>query len=303
MIGGVFLLPIGLSIFLGVRNWDSWGSHVFAIPAIFLPFWIGLFVILFRERKRFHYLTLKFSFYEDGIHCRGLGWKPFVLPWTAIRAYGIAYKFDAICYAYFSKDPKIKPCSDVEALRASEDLIFFQVRDEIAEEAYRYMPSDIEASLIKAGASTKPIPAFYRRVFPEKWQKGPQTSAQQARDGVEAMEQKQRSRIICMAYFFKYSVLAFIFGPLIASFVFPNFTSAKTALCLCLAFLYFGLYSFAGLRGKWKHVYCAYQNMTHYHMTPEKTDWNGRIAQIIKLSSTVFLVIGAGLLILTNLPK
>lgn len=83
-----------------------------------------------------------------------------------------------------------------------------------------------------------------------------------------------------------------IFAPLIADLVFPGFTTSKTGLCLCIAFLFFGLYSLAGRYCKWRYVYCAYQSMCHMQMTPEDSQNDYLIAKLINILSITFLIGG-----------
>ena len=39
-------------------------------------------------------------------------------------------------------------------------------------------------------------------------------------------------------------------------------------------FVLFSLYSFAGYKLRWKHIFCSYQNAYHKKMTPDRINWN-----------------------------
>lgn len=67
----------------------------------------------------------------------------------------------------------------------------------------------------------------------------------------------------------------FVF-PLIAFFVPILFggNDKTSMLCLGIAFCILSTYNILGVLLKWKHIYCAYQSMSHKKMTPDNIQWD-----------------------------
>ena len=73
-------------------------------------------------------------------------------------------------------------------------------------------------------------------------------------------------KIITLAYLHRYgwsgAILASIFLPPLA-----------VIILLTACFLGYAIWSLAGYRRKWKHIYCSFQNTTHQKMTPHSIQW------------------------------
>ena len=143
-------IALGCSIFFFIHfvlQGDPSGWILIAISV--LPF-IILNVYLIRKSFWNRYL-LFYSFEDDGIHCSGLGWGRFTVPWISIRCYGFvdaSYMMTSYRIVFFSQDIKeIQPKTREELLLTRKDRLIMQYRENIYEAAKKHMPADIKRNL------------------------------------------------------------------------------------------------------------------------------------------------------------
>lgn len=148
MIFGHFL-AIGLSIFslihFVMKN-DPFGWLLIMVL-------LGPFIFADVEMARKNLLGrffINYQFCNDGIHCSGLGWGRFIVPWNSIRTYGFAdtsYPTVSFRFFYFSKDPgeMYSNTKNIAVLR--KDRLILQHRTDAWEAAKEYMPTDMKRNL------------------------------------------------------------------------------------------------------------------------------------------------------------
>ena len=95
-------------------------------------------------------LFIKYQFYKDGIHCSGLGWGTFTVPWDSIRTYGYAdnsYPTVSFQFFFFSQDP----CENMKDIRSllilRKDRLILQYRKDAWEAVIESMPIDMKRNL------------------------------------------------------------------------------------------------------------------------------------------------------------
>ena len=93
---------------------------------------------------------LNYTFDEDGIHCGGLGWGRFIVPWESIRTYGYAdnsYPTVSFQFFFFSQDP----CENMKDIRSllilRKDRLILQYRKDAWEAVIEFMPIDMKRNL------------------------------------------------------------------------------------------------------------------------------------------------------------
>ncbi len=98
-------------------------------------------------RSRFYgRLLLRCKITPHGIACRGLGWRPFVLPWNEIRVYGIyGYSLAQHPYAiaFFSTNPEERYIGK-QLAKVDYSRVVFQIRPEVIRALEAHMPDDIK---------------------------------------------------------------------------------------------------------------------------------------------------------------
>ncbi len=143
------ILTIGIFVFCFVHfimNGDPGG---WAIIILFLIMWIITDSMLIRQHSFGRYF-LNYKFHDDGIHCGGLGWGRFIVPWESIRTYGYAdnsYPTVSFQFFFFSQDP----CENMKDIRSllilRKDRLILQYRKDAWEAVIESMPIDMKRNL------------------------------------------------------------------------------------------------------------------------------------------------------------
>ena len=88
----------------------------------------------------------------------------------------------------------------------------------------------------------------------------------------QKMSERTKKRIKLMAALIRYPIpVMIIFQGLLWGWVFRS-TRAVT-VSMGVGFICFGIYEIIGYRLKFRHIFCANQNMHHRKMTPEHCEW------------------------------
>ena len=120
---------------------------------VLIPILLGPFIYADVDLIRKHLLGrffINYQFCADGIHCSGLGWGRFIIPWSSIHTYGYAdtsYPTVSFRFFYFSKDPgeMYSSTKNIAALR--KDRLILQHRTDAWEAVKEYMPADMKRNL------------------------------------------------------------------------------------------------------------------------------------------------------------
>ena len=143
------ILTLGIFVFCFVHfimNGDPGG---WAIIILFLIMWIITDSVLIRQHL-FGRLFLNYNFYDDGIHCSGLGWGKFDVPWSSIHTYGFADNSNVgtrFRFFYFSQDPCENMNNSRSMLELRKDRLILQHRVDVWEAVKEYMPADMKRNL------------------------------------------------------------------------------------------------------------------------------------------------------------
>ena len=105
-------------------------------------------------------------------------------------------------------------------------------------------------------------------------------------------ENKDKSRIIALAYFHRYGWIAVM---MVCIAIWFN----KIGAILSIGSLIFSAWSFVGYKNKWAHIYCSYQNVNHLKMTPDNIQWHKIKKSDAYGIPSVFLILGLLSLIAT----
>ena len=151
IIGWIVLTGIsfGLSIFFLIHFVLRGENSGWVLVAMMIVPTAAINIYMVRNHFWSRYL-LNYTFDEDGIHCGGLGWRRFIVPWSSIHTYGFAdtsYATVSFCFFYFSKDPgeMYSNTKDIAALR--KDRLILQHRVDAWEAVKEYMPADMKRNL------------------------------------------------------------------------------------------------------------------------------------------------------------
>ena len=129
-----------------IMNGDMIGWALIILPWIcFIP----ADIILIKQHF-FGRLFINYLFYDDGIHCSGLGWGKFTVPWNTIRTYGYADNSNKginFRFFYFSQDSNEQLTNIRSALEIRKDRLILQYRKDAWEAAKEFMPIDMKRNL------------------------------------------------------------------------------------------------------------------------------------------------------------
>lgn len=166
ILGGLalwYVLSIGLCCFFtkrflidAIRKNGSFDGTVLILYFIFL---VPLIAISVGQRKE-HGIDRYFvrcTFDKEGIHCFGLFWKAFDLPWENIRTYGLqgySFSYCSIVFLFFNTEKEIFK-DKKQIARISNNRVVFQFRDEIIPPLMENMPEDMKKRLKEAVAAKR----------------------------------------------------------------------------------------------------------------------------------------------------
>lgn len=115
---------------------------VLLIPLVIIP------IAAHRQNMLSRYL-IRCNFDVIGIHCRGLFWGKFSIPWESIHTYGVqssSYSYQSFRFLYFStKKAEIESMKEIAMV--TKDRLVFQYRESIWNELKLFMPKDINNNL------------------------------------------------------------------------------------------------------------------------------------------------------------
>ena len=163
--GMLYVLSPGLCVFFVNRfvfeSLAVTGAVDWAVIPLLMVFLIPPFVIIpilsWKERAIGRYL-LRRRFTPEGIHCGGLFWKPFLIPWEKIRTYGLqgaGYAHVSMGFLFFSTENEYFRKERITHI--SQSRIVFQLREEIIEPLFEFMPADMKSRLEPAISEAKEI--------------------------------------------------------------------------------------------------------------------------------------------------
>lgn len=145
----MYVLAIGLSIFSVVHfSYDGIGLAfiIDIIPFVVIP-------ILSYKDKGIERFYLRCRFEEDGIHCFGLFWKPFVIRWDEIKTFGrvcSSYSYASADLMIFSTEKEYYPIKDKKLertkklMRINDKRMIIGYRDRIKMPLTEFMPKDMK---------------------------------------------------------------------------------------------------------------------------------------------------------------
>jgi len=94
---------------------------------------------------------LRCVFTEQGIQCSGWFWKPFLIKWSDIRAYGTytnKFSYLTMDVVFFSANPEEYGAKNAkEALAVREDRLIFELRPKLELALWGNMPEDMKKKL------------------------------------------------------------------------------------------------------------------------------------------------------------
>ena len=159
--GMLYGLSIGLCVFFVKRFiFESLAVDWMVLPLL-MVFLIPPFVIipiLSRKERAIGRYLLRCRFTPEGIHCGGLFWKPFQIPWEKIRTYGLqgaGYAHASMGLLFFSTENEYFRKERITHI--SQSRIVFQLREEIVPPLLEFMPQDMKSRLEPAIREPKEI--------------------------------------------------------------------------------------------------------------------------------------------------
>ena len=153
--GMLYGLSLGLCTFFVKRfiieSLAATGAVDWMVLPLLMVFLIPPFVIipiLSRKERAIGRYLLRCRFTPEGIHCGGLFWKPFLIPWEKIRTYGLqgaGYAHVSMGLLFFSTEREYYKKERIAHI--SESRIVFQLREEIIQSLLEFMPQDMKSRL------------------------------------------------------------------------------------------------------------------------------------------------------------
>ena len=154
-IGMMYGLCIGLCVFFVKRfifqSMVSTGAVDWTVIPLLMVFLIQPFVIiplLSRKERAIGRYLLRCYFTREGIHCDGLFWKPFLIPWKSIRTYGlqgVGYAYVSMPLIFFNTEKEYYKKERIGHI--STNRIILQFREEIKPALFEFMPEDMKFRL------------------------------------------------------------------------------------------------------------------------------------------------------------
>ena len=153
--GMLYGLSLGLCVFFVRRfvfeSLVAAGAVDWTVIPLLMVFLLPPFVvipILSRKERAIGRYFLRCSFTPEGIHCGGLFWKQFVIPWEKIRTYGLqgaGYAHVSMGLLFFSTEKELFKKERIA--RISGSRIVLQLREEIVSPLLEFMPQDMKSRL------------------------------------------------------------------------------------------------------------------------------------------------------------
>ena len=153
--GMLYGLSLGLCTFFVKRfiieSLAATGAVDWMVLPLLMVFLIPPFVIipiLSRKERAIGRYFLRCRFTPEGIHCGGLFWKPFQIPWEKIRTYGLqgaGYAHVSMGLLFFSTEKEFFKKESIA--RISGSRIVLQLREEIMQPLLEFMPADMKSRL------------------------------------------------------------------------------------------------------------------------------------------------------------
>lgn len=153
--GILYGLSIGLCTFFVKRfiieSLAATGAVDWAVIPLLMVFLIPPFAIipiLSRKERVIGRYLLRCRFTQEGIHCGGLFWKSFPIPWDKIRTYGLqvaGYAHVSMGLLFFSTEREYYKKERIAHISGSR--IVLQLREEIIPPLLEFMPQDMKSRL------------------------------------------------------------------------------------------------------------------------------------------------------------
>ena len=163
--GMLYVLSLGLCVFFVKRfvfeSLAVTGAVDWMVLPLLMVFLIPPFVIipiLSRKERAIGRYLLRCRFTPEGIHCGGLFWKPFQIPWEKIRTYGLqgaGYAHASMGLLFFSTEKEYYRKERIACI--SESRIVFRLREDIVSPLLEFMPQDMKIRLEPAIRESKDI--------------------------------------------------------------------------------------------------------------------------------------------------
>ena len=163
--GVLYGLSVGLCVFFVKRfvfeSLAVTGAVDWMVLPLLMVFLIPPFVIipiLSRKERAIGRYLLRCRFAQEGIHCGGLFWKSFLIPWDKIRTYGLqgaGYAHVSMGLLFFSTEREYYRKERIAHISGSR--IVLQLREEIVSPLLEFMPQDMKIRLEPAIREPKEI--------------------------------------------------------------------------------------------------------------------------------------------------
>ena len=163
--GMLYGLSLGLCVFFVRRfvfeSLVATGAVDWTVIPLLMVFLLPPFVvipILSRKERAIGRYLLRCRFTPEGIHCGGLFWKSFLIPWDKIRTYGLqvaGYAHVSMGLLFFSTEREYYKKERIAHISGSR--IVLQLREEIVSPLLEFMPQDMKIRLEPAIRESKDI--------------------------------------------------------------------------------------------------------------------------------------------------
>ena len=122
---------------------------LFLIPILLI---LGAIAVIYGCKSiNYRRYFLRCSFTEQGVQCSGWFWKPFLIKWSDIRAYGTytnKFSYLTMDAVFFSANPEEYGAKNAkEALAVRKDRLVFELRPKLEPALFRHMPEDMKKKL------------------------------------------------------------------------------------------------------------------------------------------------------------
>lgn len=146
----IYILSLSLCGFF-IYNFILHGKNELSVYVLLILFLIPLTIIPITAHRQnmLSRFLIRCNFNAAGIHCQGLFWGTFFIPWESIHTYGIqssSYSYQSFRLMYFSTKKADVESSKVKVMVTKCQLVF-QHRASLWNELNLYLPKDIKNNL------------------------------------------------------------------------------------------------------------------------------------------------------------